>query len=90
MAKGKTSSGFEYNITKETLDNMELVDAIVEIDEGEDPMALSKLLDMLLGDKESKKRLYDSVRNEQGKVTISAVAEQIKEIFASFEESKNS
>lgn len=80
MAKGKTASGFEYSINPDVMDNMELLDAIVEIDAN--PLALSQVLRMVLGD-EQRKALYDHLRTEDGRVPVKAVSEAITDIFNS-------
>ena len=85
--KGKTSTGFEFDIENERLDDMELVDIMAEIDEN--PLLMPKLCKMLLGD-EQKKRLYDHLRNEEGRVPIEAVTNAIQEIFNSPGDLKNS
>ncbi len=85
--KGKTSTGFEFDIEDERLDDMELVDIMAEIDEN--PLLMSKLCKMLLGD-EQKKRLYDHLRNEEGRVPIEATTNAIQEIFNSPGDLKNS
>lgn len=85
--KGKTSTGFEFDIEDERLDDMELVDIMAEIDEN--PLLMPKLCKMLLGE-EQKKRLYDHLRSEDGRVTIEATTNAIQEIFNSPGDLKNS
>ena len=85
--KGKTSTGFEFDIEDERLDDMELVDIMAEIDEN--PLLMPKLCKMLLGD-EQKKRLYDHLRNEEGRVPMEATTNAIQEIFNSPGDLKNS
>lgn len=85
--KGKTSTGFEFDIEDERLDDMELVDIMAEIDEN--PLLMSKLCKMLLGE-EQKKRLYDHLRSEDGRVPIEATTNAIQEIFNSPGDLKNS
>ena len=85
--KGKTSTGFEFDIEDERLDDMELVDIMAEIDEN--PLLMPKLCKMLLGD-EQKKRLYDHLRSEDGRVPIEATTTAIQEIFNSPGDLKNS
>lgn len=77
MITGKTRSGFAFEIDEATLDNMELVDAIAEVDDN--PLAVSKVLTLLLGSQ--KEALYDGLRTPDGRVPVSAVASAIKEIF---------
>ena len=85
--KGKTSTGFEFDIEDERLDDMELVDIMAEIDEN--PLLMPKLCKMLLGE-EQKKRLYDHLRFEDGRVPIEATTNAIQEIFNSPGDLKNS
>ena len=85
--KGKTSTGFEFDIEDERLDDMELVDIMAEIDEN--PLLMPKLCKMLLGE-EQKKRLYDHLRSEDGRVPIEATTNAIQEIINSPGDLKNS
>ena len=85
--KGKTSTGFEFDIEDERLDDMELVDIMAEIDEN--PLLMPKLCKMLLGE-EQKKRLYDHLRREDVRVPIEATTNAIQEIFNSPGDLKNS
>ena len=85
--KGKTSTGFEFDIEDERLDDMELVDIMAEIDEN--PLLMPKLCKMFLGE-EQKKRLYDHLRSEDGRVPIEATTNAIQEIFNSPGDLKNS
>lgn len=78
MIQGKTKTGFEYQIDEKVLDNMELLDAIVEADSN--PLAISKVTKMLLGD-DQRKKLYDHLRTESGNVPILSVSEAVAEIF---------
>lgn len=84
----KTGSGFEFEIAETTLNNMELVDALAEADEG-NHLAISRVCTLLLG-KEQKKKLYDHVRLEDGSVPIDAVTNILVEIISSSNTAKNS
>lgn len=74
----KTASGFEFEIEDGVLDNMELLDAIAELEEN--PLKLTKVVKLLLGD-ETKERLYDHVRNEKGRVPAEALSTEVADIF---------
>lgn len=87
MIEGKLKSGFEYKIEDYVLDNMELLDAIAEVDQN--PMALPKVLKMLMGD-EQRKKLYDHLRDpKNGNVPIVAVSDAVAEIFSGSGQLKN-
>ena len=88
MLKGKTESGFCFKINEADLDDMEFVEALAELEE--DALKFPKVCDMLLG-KEQKKKLYDHLRNENGKVPVNAVSNAIAEIMSvAGESTKNS
>ena len=74
----KTASGFEFEIEDGVLDNMELLDAIAELEEN--PLKLTKVVKLLLGE-ETKERLYDHVRNDKGRVPADALSTEVADIF---------
>lgn len=87
--KGVTKSGFHYEIKDAMFDNMELVDTIAEASEN-NPVAVSRMVKMVLGT-EQRKKLYEHLRTEDGRVPTELVFKEIGEIFASFgKEEKNS
>lgn len=71
--------GAVVHVNPESLDNAELLDAVVEGDEG-DVRAVSRILRILLN-AEDKKALYDVLREEDGRVPTARVADTIAEIF---------
>lgn len=88
MLKGKTKSGFVYLIPDKRLDNMELLEALVAIDQGAGDQ-MPRALDLLLG-KELKQKLYDHLRDADGIVPVSAVAAELSEIMQGSQKAKNS
>jgi len=87
MLKGKTSTGFEYEIENDQLDNMELLEALAEADAGK-VLAIVKVCDLLLG-KEQKQRLYDHCRTEKGNVPTASITNEILSIIQGQENGKN-
>ena len=85
MLKGKTSTGFNFQISKTTLDNYELVEALGDIDTN--PLAITKVVNLLLGE-EQKDKLKEHVRNEEGVVTSTTLMKEIEEIFKTQNEVK--
>ncbi len=79
MITGKTKSGFEFSIEDESLDNMELLDALADVDGG-NVAAISKASILLLG-KEQKKKLYDHIRGEKGNVPIESFTDELADIM---------
>lgn len=78
MLKGKTSTGFQFQIAEGALDNYELVEALADIET--DPLSVTKVVTLLLG-KEQKEKLKDHVRNDKGVVTTTALMKEIEEVF---------
>lgn len=78
MIKGKTSTGFEFEINENILNDMEILDLVTEISE-DNMMALSPLINRIIGDQ--KKQLYDHVREKDGRVPVDKVSSEIVEIF---------
>lgn len=88
MLKGITKNGFEFELDESELDDMEFLETLAEAEEN--ALAFPKICKMMLGEKQ-KKRLYDHLRNEKGKVPIEAVKDVIIEIMeSSSEKTKNS
>jgi len=87
LIKGKTSSGFNYEFSKENLNNYELVETLAEMEEN--PLLITRTINLLLG-KEQANKLKDHLRNENGIVPTDKMTEEIMEIFQSQQETKNS
>ena len=87
MLKGKTSSGFEFEIADSRCNNMELLDALSEMDKG-DGAQLPIVLNLLL-DKPQKKALYEHLRTADGNVPVDKVSQELKEMFDSNKDAKN-
>lgn len=80
-------SGITLSIDEGIMDDMEILDALSELEEG-NGAAISKLCTRLLGTDE-KKKLYDHLR-ENGRVKVTAVTKTITEIFRKLgEQGKN-
>lgn len=86
MLKGKTKSGFAFDVSDETLNNYELLEALSEVDENS--LKLPRVVDLLLGDQ--KKKLFDHMRQENGIVPTDAIFNELMEIFQSGKQTKNS
>ena len=52
--KGKTKTGFKYEITGERLENYELIESLSEVDEN--PLLLPKTVNLLLGKEQAFKK----------------------------------
>ena len=78
MKKIRLDSGLNLNIQENALNNMELLDDLVDLDEG-NGYAISRIVGRIL-DKEEKKKLYDHLRVD-GVTPVDKVVEAMKEIF---------
>lgn len=74
----KTTTGFECDIDDSVIDDMELFDAIADLQAGE-VMAVPSVINKLVGG--SKKALYDHCRLENGRVPTQAVISEITNIL---------
>lgn len=88
MLKGTTRSGFAFEIEDSRCNNMELLDALAGLDEG-DGAQLSQVL-RLLFTPQQKKQLYDHLRGPGGNVPLEKVAQELNDIFSSGSQAKNS
>ena len=73
-----TKSGFSVSVDTDKLDNMELVEALAELNEND--IAMPKVATMVLGN-EDKYRLYDHLRTEKGNVPTEAFTNEFTEIL---------
>jgi hypothetical protein len=87
VLKGKTQSGFTFNISDERLNNYELLEALNDLEEN--PLAVSRVVNLLLG-KESAQKLKNHVRTKDGLVPADKMTAEIKEIFEGSKQTKNS
>lgn len=80
----KTKTGFCVEIDPETLNDMELIEELAKLETGTNAVkiaAISSVAAKLLGE-EGKKALYEHVRNEKGRVPITAVERELVDIFS--------
>ena len=89
MQTGKTKTGFEYEFNEDLINDMEVIDALAEVASGENILAVSTVVKKLFS-AEDRKRLYDHVRLEDGRVPADALMEEITEIMNESEEGKKS
>lgn len=87
MIKGKTSSGFEYELSQARLENYELIESLNEVEQN--PLALPKTVNLLLG-KEQSDKMKEHLRDEEGLISTEKLSNEIMEIFQSQKETKNS
>lgn len=86
MIKGKTSTGFCYEIDEEKIDDMEFVEALAEAND--DVLKIPNAIKTMLG-AEQKKKLYEHLRDESGKVPLTAVIKTLYEMMETDVKTKN-
>ncbi|MCP9057429.1 hypothetical protein [Streptococcus infantis] len=86
--KGKTPSGFKFEISERRLNNYELLELIGEVDEG-NGQAFPKVLKLIFGDEQAK-AFKDHLREEDGIVPTEKIAEELKSVFETIREVKKS
>lgn len=91
MIKGKTSTGFEFNVDERIKDDWRIIDAIVD-SESEDASVKLKasktLVDLILG-KDKERMIKHITDNNDGFCTSDALLAEITEIFNAIKELKN-
>ena len=74
----KTKTGFECDLDDSCIDDMELFEAVADLQAGNN-LAIPTVIKKLCG--ESKQALYDHCRLESGRVPVQAVSDEIADIF---------
>lgn len=82
MLKGKTSTGFEYEISDDALGDWEVTEALVDIDDGKYSEAV-KVIRLLLGADQAKKLKEHCRDKESGRVTQKAMFSELADILSS-------
>ena len=80
MIIGETSSGFAYRIRENAFDDMRLVDALAELIDNENALAMARISELLLG-REQRAALYRHLQREDGTVPAGEVSKVIGEIL---------
>lgn len=79
MKEGTTSTGFDYKLEDERLDDYELFELICELDEGNNSV-LPKITRLLLGE-EQLEALKAHVKGSYGRVTTTGMMTEFKDIM---------
>lgn len=87
MIKGKTVSGFAYNIDDGALDDYELLETLCKVDKGEYGL-MPEVIERLLGE-EQRDLLKKHCTKESGRVSASMMMSEITEILQSQPKVKN-
>lgn len=79
MKKIVLENGLKLEVDEKSLNNMELLDALEEMTDGNE-LAISKVVKLMLG-KENRKKLYDFIRDKDGRVPLEIVDKCLTEIM---------
>ena len=88
MIKGKTESGFAFEIDETCVNDMRVLDAMVEVEDGN--LGGAVRLVNLVFDKQQKKALYAFCADEKGRVDIEKCTRTVFEVLEFDGETKNS
>ena len=83
--KGTTRSGFAYEVADDIINDMELFEALCDLDAG-DARAVVPVCRIVLGSQ--KKALYDHLRTDNGRVPVDKVSEEILDILTAIKNGK--
>lgn len=89
MVAGTTVSGFDYEIAEDAFDDMELLEALAEMDEAGKFWQTTKVLKIFFGE-EQKNAYYEFLRNKYGRVRVTVVADDLGGILNAEGAPKNS
>lgn len=81
MIKGKTKSGFAFEMSEDLLDDFELIELFAKVNDN--IMYVGQLAEKLLGT-EQKKALMEHLRGEDGRVKTSDVLAALTDIEDAF------
>lgn len=87
MLRGKTESGFEFEIDEDILDDYDFLEMLCKIDDGDVRLTI-KMVDKLLGE-EQKEKLKNHIKGKSEKVSAKKLLSEVMEIFNSTKEGKN-
>ena len=85
----KTSSGFEIELSEDALDNAPLLEQLVALEETDNGLLILKIAQKLLGS-EGKEKLYDHLRQPDGRVPMEKLGTEVGELINSVKAAKNS
>lgn len=86
MITGTTRSGFTFSVPEDVANDMELFEALCDLDNG-DATAVVPVVRAVLGNQ--KKALYDHLRTD-GRVPVDKVVDEIAYILAAVKDGKKS
>lgn len=86
--KGVTKSGFAFELSDEAFNDYEILEQLRAVDKG-DLTAIVDVVDTLFS-KEQKNALKEHLRDENGRVGMKEMIQEVAEILQTSQEGKNS
>lgn len=86
MLKGKTKSGYEYEVDEKALDDYELMEALADIETN--PLKITKVVNLLFG--ESKAGLIEFLKSKNGYASTTEIGNIVTEVFDDIKNGKKS
>lgn len=80
IVKGTTRTGFVFFVDSACLEDAEFLETFADVQSGKDGLKAFELIRKSLGD-DQKAKLYDHVRTEDGRVPVTALTDEISDIF---------
>ncbi len=87
MTKIKLSCGFEANVDEEAINDVDMLEDLNDLREG-DVTAFVRILKLFGLEKEERNALYQTLKNENGRAPIDKLMEQVNEIFGQLNSKK--
>lgn len=87
MIKGKTESGFEFEIDEGIKDDYEFFETLVQVDDGK-ITKFPEMIRRLLGEKQTEK-LKEHLREKEGRISTTKMMDEVKQILQAEKELKN-
>lgn len=89
MTHIELSCGFVAEVDEQVVNDMEFLDLVYDFDEGKEKkiFAMRKMSDILLGE-EGRKRLYDTLRDENGRIPIDRYGTAMAELIGQMNDKK--
>lgn len=85
MLKGKTATGFEYEVEDQILDDYEIVEMLGDLEDN--PLVMPKLITKILG-RDQLAELKEHLRDKNGVVSTTAMTKELESIFANQSKAK--
>lgn len=81
MTTIKLSCGFETEIDEDAINDVEMLEELNALQEDSDPTAFIRITKLFGMEKKDRKRLYEALKDENGRTPVEAFIGAVTEIF---------